>query len=62
MAATQNPHGHNHGMDSARAKVEQMKKQWAQKKMVADTLASVGTKIGVIRGKGGFVKTTVAVN
>ncbi len=32
MAATQNPHGHNHGMDSARAKVEQMKKQWAQKK------------------------------
>ena len=31
MAGTQNPHGHNHGMDSARAKVEQMKKQWAQK-------------------------------
>ena len=32
MAGTQNPHGHNHGMDSARAKVEQMKKQWAQKR------------------------------
>ena len=62
MAATQNPHGHNHGMDSARAKVEQMKKQWAQKKMVADTLASVGTKIGVYSGKGGGGKTTVSVN
>ena len=62
MAATQNPHGHNHGMDSARAKVEQMKKQWAQKKMVADTLASVGTKIGVYSGKGGVGKTTVSVN
>lgn len=62
MAGTQNPHGHNHGMDSARAKVEQMKKQWAQKKMVADTLASVGTKIGVYSGKGGVGKTTVSVN
>ena len=62
MASTQNPHGHNHGMDSARAKVEQMKKQWAQKKMVADTLASVGTKIGVYSGKGGVGKTTVSVN
>ena len=62
MAETKNPHGHNHGMDSARAKVEQMKKQWAQKKMVADTLASVGTKIGVYSGKGGVGKTTVSVN
>ncbi len=62
MAGTQNPPGHNHGMDSARAKVEQMKKQWAQKKMVADTLASVGTKIGVYSGKGGVGKTTVSVN
>ena len=62
MAATQNPHGHNHGMDSARAKVEQMKKQWAQKKMVADTLASVGTKIGVYSGKGGVGKSTFATN
>ena len=62
MASPQKPHGHNHGMDSARAKVEQMKKQWAQKKLVADTLASVGTKIGVYSGKGGVGKTTVAVN
>ena len=62
MAGTQNPHGHNHGMDSARAKVEQMKKQWAQKKAVADTLASVGTKVGVYSGKGGVGKTTVSVN
>ena len=62
MADTKNPHGHSHGMDSARAKVEQMKKQWAQKKMVADTLASVGTKIGVYSGKGGVGKTTVSVN
>ena len=62
MADTQNPHGHNHGMDSARAKVEQMKKQWAQKKAVADTLASVGTKVGVYSGKGGVGKTTVSVN
>ena len=62
MAGPQNPHSHNHGMDSARAKVEQMKKQWAQKKLVADTLASVGTKIGVYSGKGGVGKTTVSVN
>ena len=62
MAGTQNPHGHNHGMDSARAKVEQKKKQWAQKKAVADTLASVGTEVGVYSGKGGVGKTTVSVN
>ena len=62
MAGPQNSHGHNHGMDSARAKVEQMKKQWAQKKLVADTLAAVGTKIGVYSGKGGVGKTTVSVN
>tara|TARA_B000000460_G_scaffold247571_1_gene222931 strand:+ start:185 stop:1009 length:825 start_codon:yes stop_codon:yes gene_type:complete len=62
MAGPQNPHAHNHGKDAARAKVEQMKKQWAQKKLVADTLASVGTKIGVYSGKGGVGKTTVSVN
>ena len=62
MTRPQSPHAHNHGKDSARAKVEQMKKQWAQKKLVADTLAAVGTKIGVYSGKGGVGKTTVAVN
>jgi ATP-binding protein involved in chromosome partitioning len=62
MVSPKDSHGHNHGKDSARAKVEQMKKQWAQKKLVADTLALVGTKIGVYSGKGGVGKTTVAVN
>ena len=46
----------------ARAKVQQMKAQFEQKRQVADSLASIRYKIGVYSGKGGVGKTTVAVN
>ena len=46
----------------ARAKIEQMKRTWEQKRAIADSLASIKTKIGVYSGKGGVGKTTVAVN
>ena len=46
----------------ARAKIEQMKRTWEQKRSIADSLKRIKTKIGVYSGKGGVGKTTVAVN
>ena len=46
----------------ARAKIEQMKKTWEQKRAIADSLSRIKCKIGVYSGKGGVGKTTVAVN
>ena len=46
----------------ARAKIEQMKRTWEQKRVIADSLSRIKHKIGVYRGKGGVGKTTVAVN
>jgi len=46
----------------ARAKVEAMKRQFEQKRSVADALSKIRHKIGVYSGKGGVGKTTVAVN
>ena len=46
----------------ARAKIEQMKRTWEQKRSIADSLARIKCKIGVYSGKGGVGKTTVAVN
>ncbi len=46
----------------ARAKVEAMRRQFEQKRAIADSLASIKHKIGVYSGKGGVGKTTVAVN
>lgn len=46
----------------ARAKVEAMKRQFEQKRSVADALSQIRHKIGVYSGKGGVGKTTVAVN
>ena len=46
----------------ARAKIEQMKRTWEQKRSIADSLSRIKTKIGVYSGKGGVGKTTVAVN
>ena len=46
----------------ARAKIEQMKRVWEQKRSVADSLARVKHTVGVYSGKGGVGKTTVAVN
>ena len=46
----------------ARAKIEAMKRQFEQKKAIAQSLSSIKYKIGVYSGKGGVGKTTVAVN
>ena len=46
----------------ARARIEQMKRQWEQKRVIAETLSQIRSKIGVYSGKGGVGKTTVGVN
>ena len=46
----------------AKAKIEQMKRAWEQKRAVAESLSHVKNTIGVYSGKGGVGKTTVAVN
>ncbi len=46
----------------ARARIEQMKRQFEQKRAIAGSLANIGCQIGVYSGKGGVGKTTVAVN
>ena len=46
----------------ARAKIEQMKRTWEQKRSIADSLSRIKCKIGVYSGKGGVGKTSVAVN
>jgi len=46
----------------ARAKIDQMKRAFEQKRAIAESLASIKMKIGVYSGKGGVGKTTVAVN
>ena len=66
---TQSHDGHEHGSQGpdqqkaqARGRIEQMKRQFEQKKAIADTLSEIKYKIGVYSGKGGVGKTTVAVN
>ena len=44
------------------ARLEAMKRNWQQRREIADKLARIKTKIGVYSGKGGVGKTTVAVN
>ena len=46
----------------ARAKIEQMKRSFEQKRAISDSLSRITNKIGVYSGKGGVGKTTVAVN
>ena len=46
----------------ARAKIDAMKRQWEQKRVIAESLSRIKHKIGVYSGKGGVGKTTVAVN
>ena len=63
-------HAHSHGAGppdanqaaQARARIEAMKRQFEQKKAIADSLSEIEHKIGVYSGKGGVGKTTVAVN
>jgi len=45
-----------------KAKLEALKRSWAQKREVTDRLSHIKAKIGVYSGKGGVGKTTVAVN
>jgi ATP-binding protein involved in chromosome partitioning len=45
-----------------RAKVEGMKRNWEQKRLVNERLQKIGKRIGVYSGKGGVGKTTIAVN
>ncbi len=44
------------------ARLEQIKRNWQQKRQITDRLSKVRTKIGIYSGKGGVGKTTVAVN
>ena len=44
------------------ARLEQIKRNWQQRRQITDRLAGITTKIGVYSGKGGVGKTTVAVN
>ena len=55
---TMNPQQQAH----ARQRIESMRRQFEQKRQVADALAQISHKIGVYSGKGGVGKTTVAVN
>ena len=44
------------------ARLDAMKRNWQQRREIADKLARIKYKIGVYSGKGGVGKTTVAVN
>ena len=46
----------------ARAKIEQMKRQFEQKRAISDSLSGIAHQIGVYSGMGGVGKTSVAVN
>ena len=59
MTQPQRPQAQN---PQARAKIEQMKRQWEQKRNIATALGRIKHKIGVYSGKGGVGKTTIAVN
>ena len=56
MATPQQPNAQQN------ARLQQIRRQWEQKRQITDRLAPVRTKIGVYSGKGGVGKTTVACN
>ena len=56
MATPQQPNAQQN------ARLQQIRRQWEQKRQITDRLASVRTTIGVYSGKGGVGKTTVACN
>ena len=55
-------HGHPPGPEAQKARIEQMKRAWDQKKRIGEHLNRIQNKIAVYSGKGGVGKTTVAVN
>ena len=44
------------------AKLEQIKRNWEQRRQISQRFEKIKTKIGVYSGKGGVGKTTVAAN
>ena len=44
------------------ARLEQIKRNWQQKRQITERLDKIKAKVGVYSGKGGVGKTTVAVN
>ena len=46
----------------ARARIEAMKRQFDQRRAIANALSQIKYKVGVYSGKGGVGKTTIAVN
>ena len=46
----------------ARAKIEQMKRSFEQKRAISDSLSGIGSKIGVYSGKGGVGKSQFVVS
>ncbi len=44
------------------ARLQQIRRQWEQKRQITDRMASIRTTVGVYSGKGGVGKTTVACN
>ncbi len=61
MAQQAHVHGPGGGPEAA-AKIEAMKRQWAQKKRIGERLGKIRNKIAVYSGKGGVGKSTVAAN
>ena len=44
------------------ARLDSIKRDWQQRRVITDRLSRIKTKLGVYSGKGGVGKTTVAVN
>ena len=49
-------------LDQAKSKIQGLKKQFEQRKQLANALEPIKTKIGVYSGKGGVGKTSVTIN
>ena len=59
---TQRPQPSQPQAAQAKARIEQMKRSFEQKRAISESLSRITNKIGVYSGKGGVGKTTVAVN
>jgi ATP-binding protein involved in chromosome partitioning len=59
---TQQPQQQRELTPEERTRVEGMKRNWEQKRLVNERLQQIGKRIGVYSGKAGVGKTTIAVN